>query len=252
MSLRGGASPDAAVWSCTLHCWGFPGVPLSQVIAVVPCGASHDKFGERASNARRLQKKAQQNARQKNRVKRSQFPPVKKRLLTTLWLAYLERMLPSWSLAMTNLCSFFPVSLRVGTIDAAISSGQLRIRRRPFHVTAASCDATAPAEPCNDKLGSAFFPCHCEEGASPTRQSREGSCEFAGGLPMLRLHPARLPRLLRSLEMTNLGVPSSRVIARRAQARRGNLGKAVANSPEAFPCYGCILRDCHGSCGASQ
>ena len=112
--------------------------------------------------------------------------------------------------------------------------------------------ATAPAEPRNDKLGSAFFPCHCEEGASPTRQSREGSCEFAGGLPMLRLHPARLPRLLRSLAMTNLGVPSSRVIARRAQARRGNLGKAVANSPEAFPCYGCILRDCHGSCGASQ
>ena len=48
--------------------------------------------------------------------------------------------------------------------------------------------------------------------------------------------------------MTNLGVPSSRVIARRAQARRGNLGKAVANSPEAFPCYGCIPRDCHGSC----
>ena len=55
---------------------------------------------------------------------------------------------------------------------------------------------------------------------------------------MLRLHPARLPRLLRSLAMTNLGVPSSRVIARRAQARRGNLGKAVANSPEAFPCSG--------------
>ena len=40
---------------------------------------------------------------------------------------------------------------------------------------------------------------------------------------MLRLHPARLPRLLRSLAMTNLGVPSSRVIARRAQARRGAL-----------------------------
>ena len=38
--------------------------------------------------------------------------------------------------------------------------------------------------------------------------------------------------------MTNLGVPSSRVIARRAQARRGNLGKAVANSPGAFPCSG--------------
>ena len=60
-------------------------------------------------------------------------------------------------------------------------------------------------------------------GRRPTWQSREGSCEFAGGFPVFRLHPARLPRLLRSLAMTNLGVPSSRVIARRAQARRGNL-----------------------------
>ena len=40
---------------------------------------------------------------------------------------------------------------------------------------------------------------------------------------------ARLPRLLRSLAMTNLGVPSSRVIARRAQARRGNLMQALLN-----------------------
>ena len=40
--------------------------------------------------------------------------------------------------------------------------------------------ATAPAEPRNDKLGSAFFPCHCEEGASPTWQSQAGSDEFAG------------------------------------------------------------------------
>ena len=40
--------------------------------------------------------------------------------------------------------------------------------------------ATAPAEPRNDKLGSAFFPCHCEEGASPTWQSQVGTCEFAG------------------------------------------------------------------------
>ena len=120
-----------------------------------------------------------------------------------------------------------------------LPAAHLRIRRGLSRVPAASCEiATAPAEPRNDKLGSAFFPCHCEEGASPTRQSREGSCEFAGGLPMLRLHPARLPRLLRSLAMTNLGVPSSRVIARRAQARRGNLGKAVANSPGAFPCSG--------------
>ena len=40
--------------------------------------------------------------------------------------------------------------------------------------------ATAPAEPRNDKLGSAFFPCHCEEGASPTWQSQAGSDESAG------------------------------------------------------------------------
>ena len=43
---------------------------------------------------------------------------------------------------------------------------------------------------------------------------------------------------------TNLRAPPSRVIARRAQARRGNLGKAVTNSPEAFLRFGCILRDC--------
>ena len=54
-----------------------------------------------------------------------------------------------------------------------------------------------------------------------------------------RLHPKgtsprcalRAPRLLRSLAMTNLGVLSSRVIARRAQARRGNLKQAVTNPP---------------------
>ena len=43
---------------------------------------------------------------------------------------------------------------------------------------------------------------------------------------------------------TNLRAPPTRVIARRAQARRGNLGKAVTNSPEAFLRFGCILRDC--------
>ena len=61
-----------------------------------------------------------------------------------------------------------------------------------------------------------------------------------------RLHPKgtsprcalRAPRLLRSLAMTNLGVLSSRVIARRAQARRGNLKQAVTNPPEAFLCSG--------------
>ena len=46
--------------------------------------------------------------------------------------------------------------------------------------------ATAPAEPRNDKLGSAFFPCHCEEGASPTWQSQAGSDESAGGFPVFR------------------------------------------------------------------
>ena len=53
--------------------------------------------------------------------------------------------------------------------------------------------ATAPAEPRNDKSDSllhpegrndkpesAFLPCHCEEGASPTRQSQAGTIEFAG------------------------------------------------------------------------
>ena len=40
------------------------------------------------------------------------------------------------------------------------------------------------------------------------------------------------------LAMTNLGVLSSRVIARRAQARRGNLKQAVTNPPEAFLCSG--------------
>ena len=46
--------------------------------------------------------------------------------------------------------------------------------------------ATAPAEPRNDKLGSAFFPCHCEEGASRTWQSQAGSDESAGGFPVFR------------------------------------------------------------------
>ena len=44
--------------------------------------------------------------------------------------------------------------------------------------------------------------------------------------------------------LASLQSPPSRVIARRAQARRGNLGKAVTNSPEAFLRFGCILRDC--------
>ena len=46
--------------------------------------------------------------------------------------------------------------------------------------------ATAPAEPRNDKSGSASLPCHCEEGASPTWQSQAGSDESAGGFPVFR------------------------------------------------------------------
>ena len=79
-------------------------------------------------------------------------------------------------------------------------SRHLRFRRGLSHVAAGYCEiATAPAETRNDKLGgllhpegrsdklaSASLPCHCEEGASPTWQSREGSHDFAGGFPMLR------------------------------------------------------------------
>ena len=38
----------------------------------------------------------------------------------------------------------------------------------------------------------------------------------------------------------------------RGAKRRGNLGEAVALSPMAFLGSGRVLRDCHGSCGASQ
>ena len=56
--------------------------------------------------------------------------------------------------------------------------------------------AAAPAEPRNDKSGNlplpegrigklaiASLPCHCEEGASPTRQSQVGTFDFAGAFP---------------------------------------------------------------------
>lgn len=58
-----------------------------------------------------------------------------------------------------------------------------------------ACTA-APAEPRNDKSGGqlhpegrigklaiASLPCHCEEGASPTRQSQVGTFDFAGAFP---------------------------------------------------------------------
>ena len=98
--------------------------------------------------------------------------------------------------------------------DVGISSRHYRIRRG-FLVFRA-CTARLPRllrslamtsqggfphpEGRNDKPESAFLPCHCEEGASPTWQSQVGTIEFAG----------------------------------------------------AFLCSGHVLRDCRGSCGASQ
>ena len=65
--------------------------------------------------------------------------------------------------------------------------------------------ATAPAEPRNDKLGSAFFPCHCEEGASPTWQSQAGSDESAGGFPVFRPVLRDCRALLRKARNDNSG-----------------------------------------------
>ena len=65
--------------------------------------------------------------------------------------------------------------------------------------------ATAPAEPRNDKLGSAFFPCHCEEGASPTWQSQAGSDESAGGFPVFRPVLQDCRALLRKARNDNSG-----------------------------------------------
>ena len=106
---------------------------------------------------------------------------------------------------------------------------------------------------------------HCEEGASPTRQSQVGTCEFAGGFPISRTGTARLPRLLRSLAMTSLGAFSH------SEGHNDKLGSASlpchceeGASPTwqsqvgtiefagAFLCSGHVLRDCRGSCGASQ
>ena len=69
------------------------------------------------------------------------------------------------------------------------------VQRRARHAAhpQRAIDATAPAEPRNDKsgslphpegrndkAGSAPLPCHCEEGASPTWQSQAGTYESAG------------------------------------------------------------------------
>ena len=86
---------------------------------------------------------------------------------------------------------------------------------------------------------------------------------FRRGFPVFQACTARLPRLLRSLAMTNLiacftrrgaranlRVPSSRVIPR-SEATWESRGGSCAFAG-AFLCSGHVLRDCHGSCGASQ
>ena len=85
-----------------------------------------------------------------------------------------------------------------------------------------------------------FQVCHSEERSDVGISGRQ--LRFRRGFPVFQACTARLPRLLRSLAMTNLiacftrrgaranlRVPSSRVIARRAQARRGNLMQALLN-----------------------
>ena len=85
---------------------------------------------------------------------------------------------------------------------------------------------------------------HCEEGASPTRQSQVGTFDFAGAFPCSGRYCEIAAPCSARLAMTNLGafpirrgaapslrVPPSRVIARRAQARRGNLKQALTNPP---------------------
>ena len=100
--------------------------------------------------------------------------------------------------------------------------------------------AAAPAEPRNDKSGGqlhpegrigklaiASLPCHCEEGASPTRQSQVGTFDFAGAFPCSGRYCEIAEPCSARLAMTNLGafpirrgaapslrVPPSRVIPR--------------------------------------
>ena len=85
--------------------------------------------------------------------------------------------------------------------------------------------ATAPAEPRNDKLGSAFFPCHCEEGASPTWQSQAGSDESAGGFPVFRPVLRDCRALLRKARNDKLGCLSH------SEGRSAELASA------ALPCH---------------
>ena len=121
----------------------------------------------------------------------------------------------------------------------------------------------------NDKPESAFLPCHCEEGASPTWQSREGTSS-SYKVPIKTYQPiasvaALTAQPLAALPPYGCGVPlagSERLagwqysghvfygmrppsLSFRGAKRRGNLGEAVAISPMAFPRSGRVLRDCH-------
>ena len=77
------------------------------------------------------------------------------------------------------------------------------------------------------ELASAALPCHCEEGASPTRQSQVGTFDFAGAFPCSGRYCEIAAPCSARLAMTNLGafpirrgaapslrVPPSRVIPR--------------------------------------
>ena len=87
--------------------------------------------------------------------------------------------------------------------------------------------ATAPAEPRNDKLGSAFFPCHCEEGASPTWQSQAGSDESAGGFPVFRPVLRDCRALLRKARNDKSGSLSLNV-QKAPRVRRSDCRKSLA------------------------
>ena len=123
--------------------------------------------------------------------------------------------------------------------DAAISSRHLRLRRGFPVLRPVLRDCRALLRKArNDKLGClshsegrsaelaiASLPCHCEEGASPTRQSQVGTFDFAGAFPCSGRYCEIAAPCSARLAMTNLGafpirrgaapslrVPPSRVI----------------------------------------
>ena len=123
--------------------------------------------------------------------------------------------------------------------DAAISSRHLRLRRGFPVLRPVLRDCRALLRKArNDKLGClshsegrsaelaiASLPCHCEEGASPTRQSQVGTFDFAGAFPCSGRYCEIAEPCSARLAMTNLGafpirrgaapslrVPPSRVI----------------------------------------